>query len=225
MFVEMAYPLCPEAPIYPGLPKDEFLPHTRMQRGDESNTTLIMHFLHNGTHVDAPFHFYDKGKTIDQIPVENFCYERPLLIEKPLGKGGLLQPEDLLAYGPALHEADLLLLCTGYYALRDKAGVYADDFPALSVEAAKLIRTELLQVKAVAIDTLSIESCVWGSRTDFQVHKTLLDSDRYATRPLLVYEDVNMQPVLGRQVDRIYAFPLRLVGLDASPVAIVAEVS
>jgi kynurenine formamidase len=224
MFIEMAYSLSPDAPIFPGLPHDEFTPYTRMSGGGESNTTIVNHFLHNGTHVDAPFHFYDKGKTIDRIPIEDFCYTKPLVVQKMLPKGGLLQPEDMEVCGSSLYEADILLLCTGYHALRLDHDVYMDDFPSLSVEAARLIRTELLNVKAVAIDTLSIESCRLGPQQNFSVHKTLLDSEIYQTRSVLIFEDVNMGPILKRQITRIYAFPLRLIGLDASPVSIVAEV-
>jgi len=224
MFIEMAYPLSPDGPIFPGLPHDEFIPHTRMSEGGESNTTMVKHFLHNGTHVDAPFHFCDRGKTIDQIPIEDFCYTKPLVVQKMLPKGGFFQLHDMEACGASLYEADILLLCTGYHALRYDRAVYMDDFPALSVEAARLIRTELLNVKAVAIDTLSIESCRLGPQKNFTVHKTLLDSNIYSTRPVLIFEDVDMGPILTRQIKRIYAFPLRLTGLDASPVSIVAEV-
>jgi kynurenine formamidase len=108
--------------------------------------------------------------------------------------------------------------------VRGDASVYADDFPSISVETAKLIRTELLNVKAVAIDTLSIESCKLGPQLNFPVHKSLLDSDLYSTRSILIFEDVDMKPVIGKKIHQIYAFPLRLVGLDGSPVTIVAEV-
>jgi kynurenine formamidase len=224
MLVEMSYPLSPDIPVYPGLPRDEFLPHTRMGRGEESNTTVVKHFTHNGTHVDAPFHFYIGGKTIDELPIEDFCYTKPLIVNAPLGKGGLVTPQHLEACGAALREADILLLNTGYFTRRHAAAVYADDFPALSLEAARMIRTELLNVKAVAIDTLSIESATMGGKTDFAVHKALLDGSLHPERSILIYEDVNMAPVLDRPISRIYAFPLRLCGLDGSPVTIVAEV-
>jgi arylformamidase len=225
MFVEMSYPLSPDIPVFPGLPPDEFFPHSRINRGGDSNASMIKHFLHNGTHVDAPYHFDDKGRTIDQIPIEDFVYSKPLLVPKKLGKGGLLTPEDLEACGPELYTADILLICTGYHEIRRDRAAYMDDFPALSAEAARLIRTGLLQVKAVAIDTLSIESCTGGPRQNFLVHKTLLDGELFRTRPLLIFEDVNMGPILGRRVSRIFSFPMRLVGLDASPASIVAEVA
>ena len=82
----------------------------------------------------------------------------------------------------------------------------------------------MLNVKAVAIDTLSIESCVQGPKMDFIVHKSLLSGDLFSTRPLLIYEDVNVGGVLNREIERIFAFPIRFVGLDGSPVSMVAEV-
>lgn len=224
MFIELAYPITPGMPMYPGSPEEEFIPNSRIGQGDAANTTVVKHYLHNGTHVDAPFHFYDKGNTIDLVPLENFTYTNPVVVQKKLGKGGLFQPDDLKKAGSALFAADILFLCSGYYSLRYDAVAYSDNFPALSLEAARMLRSELPLLKAVAIDTLSIESCVDGPEQNFPVHKTLLDGDLYPERPLLIYEDVNVVPILDRPIQRIFAFPLRLVGLDGSPVNMVAEV-
>ncbi len=223
MFIDLSYKLHEQIPTYPGLPMEKFEPHTRMANADESNTTLITHFLHNGTHVDAPFHFYDKGATIDQIPIEDFVYERPLVIQRRLNKSELFQLEHLTSSGDEIHKADILLFYTGYGDLRKDRQVYADDFPSVSEQAAKYIRTELLNVKAVAIDTLSIESATLAPSNNFRVHKTFLDGGSFNTRPVLVYEDVNIGKIASKSIGRIYAFPLRLKGLDASPVTIVAE--
>ena len=224
MFIELSYAIDEDMPVYPESPQEEFIALFRMNEGDEVNTSKIIHFLHNGTHVDAPFHFYDKGQSIDKIPIGNFVYEKPLVIHCSLNKSGLISSNDLKKYGDDIYSADLLLFYTGYCRHRDNTAVYVDDFPALSESAAQFIRTELLNVQAVGIDTLSIESATGGPANHFKVHKTLLDSDLYNTRPLLIYEDVNIGIVAGKTIKRIYAFPLRLRGLEASPVNIVAEI-
>lgn len=223
MLIEMSYPVSPSMPIYPGSPVDEFAPFSRITNGDNANTSLVRLYTHNGTHVDAPFHFYDKGKTIDVLSIEDFSFSKPLMVSMSLSKSALISVENLKAAGNALYDADILLLNTGYYQKRSIPPIYTDDFPSLSVEAAKFIRTELLNVKAVAIDTLSIES-VYGANSKNVVHKTLLASDVYSTRTILIFEDVNFAPVVNRSIARIYAFPIRFVGLDGSPVTIVAEV-
>ena len=63
--------------VYPGdpAPKGERL--VSMDRGDVYNMSAFSMCAHNGTHVDAPFHFINEGKTIDQMPHESFvglCY-------------------------------------------------------------------------------------------------------------------------------------------------------
>lgn len=224
MYIELSYKFDKNMPIYPGSPEEEIVPVTRMKQGNPSNTTSIKHFIHNGTHVDAPFHFYDKGNTIDQIPIEKFVYKKPLIIYKELKKSKLIEVEDLIKYGRELYSADILFFYTGYCKIRNKPDLYVDDFPAISEKTARFIRTELLNIKAVAIDVLSIESAISGPKTNFKVHKTLLDGDLYNTRPLLIYEDVNIGEILDKNIKKVYAFPLRLTGLDGSPVNIVAEI-
>jgi arylformamidase len=224
MFIEMSYPISTDIPVFPGSPKEKFIPYMRISKGDICNSTVLHHFLHNGTHIDSPYHFYSQGKTIDQIPIENFCYTKPLIIHKKLTMGGLIQPEDLKVYGASLYKADILMLCTGYYSLRHNRDDYTNDFPALSLGAAKLIREELLNLKAIAIDSLSIESSKLGPVQNNIVHKTLLAGDIYTTRPVLVFEDVNIGVILEKKVIRILAFPIRLTGMDAAPVSMVAEV-
>jgi kynurenine formamidase len=224
MYIEISYHFSKDMPVYPGSPEEEIIPVDRIKKGSPSNTTIFKHYIHNGTHVDAPFHFYDKGKTIDQIPIEDFVFNNPLVIKKELNKSELLQLEDLKRYGNSLKTADILFFYTGYCNKRNKIEIYADDFPAISEEVAKFIRTELLNVKAVAIDVLSIESAILGPKNNFRVHKTLLDGDLYNTRPLLIFEDVNVGKIADKKIKKVYAFPLRLVGLDGSPVNIVAEI-
>ena len=224
MFLELSHNLTESIPVYPGSPVEKFVPCNRMSAGDFVNSSQITHYLHSGTHVDAPFHFDQHGKTIDELPIEDFVYDHPLVIDRKLNRSQLLKLEDLKPYERELRSADILFIHTGYGELRNQAAVYIDDFPAVSEEAAKFIRTELSSVKAVAIDTLSIESATQAPKHNFKVHKTFLDAGLYPTRPLLIYEDVNIGIMVGKKIRRIYAFPLRLKGLEASPVTIVAEV-
>jgi arylformamidase len=224
VFVELGYEFSEDMPVFPGLPPDRVLPHSRMSDGAESNTTMLHHFIHNGTHVDAPFHFWDGGRTIDQIPLEDFVYEHPALLMRELAKGQLFERRDIESAGVSLEGCDLLMLCSGYWKLRERPEIYCDDFPALSVEAARFVRLELPTVKAVAVDTLSVENPVQGPKSNFMVHRTLLNGDLYQSRPVLAFEDVNLGPLVGRRVRRVYAFPLRWRGLDGSPVNPVAEV-
>ena len=58
--------------VWPGDPKPEKKTLCSMEKGDTINLTAISMCAHNGTHVDAPFHFINEGKRVDDIPLEKF---------------------------------------------------------------------------------------------------------------------------------------------------------
>ena len=56
--------------VYPGDPSPERIRMLSSCKGDACNLTAIRMCAHNGTHVDAPYHFYDDGKTVDQVSLD-----------------------------------------------------------------------------------------------------------------------------------------------------------
>ena len=58
--------------VYPGdpAPAKEIL--QSMETGEVYNLTAFSMCAHNGTHIDAPFHFIKDGKTVDQVSLEAF---------------------------------------------------------------------------------------------------------------------------------------------------------
>jgi arylformamidase len=58
--------------LYPGDPAPEKIVLQSMQQGAEYNLTAFSMCAHNGTHIDAPFHFVKDGKTVDEICLEAF---------------------------------------------------------------------------------------------------------------------------------------------------------
>ena len=53
--------------VYPGDPKPEKKVLKSMANGEVYNLTSFSMCAHNGTHIDAPFHFIKDGKTVDEI--------------------------------------------------------------------------------------------------------------------------------------------------------------
>ena len=56
--------------VYPGDAAPVCEPVRRMADGDPYNLTNFAMCAHNGTHIDAPFHFIRDGKTVDQVTLE-----------------------------------------------------------------------------------------------------------------------------------------------------------
>ena len=53
--------------IYPGDPSPALTSISSMEKGDLYNLSTLSMCLHNGTHVDAPSHFIQGGKTVSEM--------------------------------------------------------------------------------------------------------------------------------------------------------------
>ena len=63
--------------VYPGDPQPEKYTLYSTEAGDLYNLTSFAMCAHNGTHVDAPFHFLPDGKSVEQMDLKIFvgdCY-------------------------------------------------------------------------------------------------------------------------------------------------------
>lgn len=226
VITELSYPFGMYAPVFPTNPKENHYFEMSIGEGDAANISTVLHHLHNGSHVDAPMHFCLDGKGIDEIPIEHFYYESPLLLSLPKEKGMFVTLKDLTAHAAEIEKADLLLLYLHYADLREaNPAQYFDDFPALSYEAARYLRRGFPNLKGIAIDTGSIESCVAGPRDHFPVHHELLDHITEGDyRTLLIYEDMNCKAFLevADLETTVCAFPTRWIGAEAAAVNMVA---
>lgn len=80
--------------VYPGDRGPERLEELRMARGDDYNLTSFAMGAHNGTHVDAPFHFFAEGATVEAIPLEKTV--GPCLVRAVSGRLGGAEAAALL---------------------------------------------------------------------------------------------------------------------------------
>ena len=58
--------------VYAGDPAPEKKQLCSMEKGDLYNLTAFSMCAHNGTHIDAPFHFIKGGKAVDSIGLDTF---------------------------------------------------------------------------------------------------------------------------------------------------------
>ena len=58
--------------VYPGDPKPEKQTLYATAEGDLYNLTAFAMCARNGTHIDAPFHFLNDGKTVDALDLDTF---------------------------------------------------------------------------------------------------------------------------------------------------------
>ena len=86
----------------------------------------------------------------------------------------------------------------------------------------EFIRLQLPKVKAVAIDTLSIENIAHGRENGFRTHKAFLNPE-LSDHTIRIFEDVNPEPIIGKKLLSAFTAPLRIHG-DACICNIVVEI-
>lgn len=203
--IDLSYSLSPASPVWPGEVEPEFKRTSTLDR-DGANVSQICLNVHTETHVDAPNHFYGRGVTIDDIPLESFAgraavYRCP---DKP--KGGEVSLEQVKSSGIELEEKDAFILASGLEELRGKSS-YFREFPVPSTE---LLNWLLEQgIKCYGTDCPSVDPL--GSESH-EKHKLLL-----AEEIPIVENLANLKQISEKEDILFLAFPLKLKGVEASP--------
>jgi kynurenine formamidase len=183
---------------------------------------------HGGTHLDAPVHFSQRGKSADQIPLRQLI--GPGAVVDVSAKAASdpdyrLSLEDLKAWEKkhgAIPSGSILLLRTGWGARwPDKKRYLGDDtpgdasklhFPSYGKEAVEYL-VQQRHIAALGVDTASID---YGPSKDFIVHRTASAAGVPGLENLAELDKV---PEVGAW---IIALPMKIAGGSGGPLRIVA---
>jgi arylformamidase len=224
MFVSLSYVLSEDTPVLLTNPTVKFEPLMRMAKGDITNVTMLHLFSHHGTHMDAPWHWNPAGKTIDQLGFEHLIFDRPKLVDARKRPNYPVDRTDIEPSFSKNDDTDLLMVLSGISLVRESnPEEYTQRFPSFTIDAARFIVDET-RVRAVAMDFGAVDSAESLCAGKAPVHDILLGTNDASSRTLVLVEEANLMPLLGKKVKRVYAIPLMLKGLDASPVNMFAEV-
>jgi kynurenine formamidase len=185
---------------------------------------------HGGTHLDAPIHFGEGRRTMDQIPLEQLM--APAVVIDVTAKSAAdpdyrLTAEDVRQWesrnGP-IGRGSIVLLRTGWgKRWPDRKAYFGDDrpgatdalhFPSYGAEAARLL-VEERGVGALGIDTASID---YGLSRDFVVHRIAAAANVAGLENLANLEQLPERGAL------VIALPMKIAGGSGGPVRIVALV-
>jgi len=210
--IDLSHPLLHGQVCYPGDPGIEVAVQDTIASVGYNITKFSMS-SHQGTHLDAPFHFFDDGKTLDQIPLERF-YGPACLVD--LAPGDCLAPKTPITvemFRP--HEAKFrpgarVIYRTGWDRTYNTPE-YFTDFPTLTLEAARWIAARRIGLLGMDTGTPSTEwqECHWallGPDIDIVVVEGLANLDKLPTEFTFI------------------GFPLNFAGRDGSPIRAVGVV-
>ncbi|MDA1025203.1 MAG: cyclase family protein [Planctomycetota bacterium] len=184
--------------VWPGdtPPTQEFL--WKIADGGTTNLSTLHSSVHVGAHADAPCHYSDGGRSIDEQPLD--LYIGRCEVMRVLGRRGeRIRIEDL----PRTPTEARLLLSTGTF---DGFRVFNQDFSGLEPSLVDYLHEQ--GVRLVGTDAPSV---------DLFHDPKLLAHHRFLANDMAIIEGLALDDVSEGRYELI-APPLRLVGFDGSPV-------
>ena len=175
--------------VYTGdpAPQKEVLSST--EKGDLYNLTAFSMCAHNGTHIDAPFHFIRDGKTVDEI-----CLDSLVGMAYVAEHQGIVSGDDAAEIIKKAKEQDP----------EAAKRILIKGIAEVSSEAAKVFASSEILL-------LGNESQTFGpENAPMEVHMILLGAD------IVLLEGIRLEDV-SEGVYLLSAAPLNLSGADGSP--------
>lgn len=208
-FYDISLPISPSMPVWPGDPPVELTQVTSIPGGDSANISHINMGVHCGTHIDAPKHFIDTGKTIDQIPLEKLI-GKVLVLE--IDASVEVISENVLKAHPAhdllVNSSKVIFKTHNSELWEQNPEVFQEKFVAINTLGATYLSQ--LNLDLIGIDYLSIAPY----DETIQPHLSLLSNE------IVLLEGLKLSGVPGGVYD-LFCLPLNLKGCDGSPARVI----
>ena len=152
--IDLSHPLEHGQLNFPFDPKISVLVHNTVASIGYNITQLTLS-THQGTHLDVPYHFYDDGKTVDQVPLDRFYGPATLIDLAPGSSLPAKTPitvEMLAPHAEKFQPRAKVIYRTGWDRTFGTPECFTD-FPTLTLEAARWIAQR--RIGMLGMDTLT----------------------------------------------------------------------
>jgi arylformamidase len=199
---DISLTISPSLPTWPGDPGLTLEQFEAMDSGAHVNVTKISTSVHMGTHVDAPHHFLNDGRTVEDLPLDVLtgpCYVTQL----PDGIDAITA--EVLDRTEITADMKRVLFGTSnshFWAHGETE--FQEEFVAITEDGAEWLVERGVQL--VGVDYLSVAPFGDSEPT----HKVLLKAG------VVVVEGLNLSMVMRGFYD-LYCLPLKIAGSDGAP--------
>lgn len=167
VWVDLTRPLREGIPVYPGDPLFQARPFAE-HATDGFRGTRWAFGSHTGTHLDAPFHYFVDGETLDSFPVDFFVGDAAVLdlrstvgvdsarfaAPRRVGRPASIEPSDLEPFEPIFDAVPFVFLRVGWAERFGRADFY-NAFPSLTPETADWL-ADFLKLRILGLETPSL---------------------------------------------------------------------
>jgi len=201
--IDISIPLSEKTPVWEG-DKGISVPRVaKIEEGSDFNVSRIELGVHAGTHIDAPFHVFENGLTVDKIPLDALI-GRVQVVEIPDGISVI--DKSCLKKLNFQDGIDRILFKTSnsIYWETDPFS-FNKEYVAINSEGAKYLAD--MDLRLVGVDYFSV-----SSYDDLkQPHLILLDCG------IVLLENIDLGQVVPG-IYKIICLPMKIIGTDGAPV-------
>ena len=211
-FIDLTLPVSEKIPTFPGSPQPIFIQWENI-KDDGYNLELLFLSSHTGTHLDAPYHFLEKGKKIHEISLKRLIINA-ILIKIRKRRDQAITKTDIQKfekkYGKIPNESTIVFW-TGWQKMIKNDSYFVNN-PGLSVTAAKYLISK--KTNLVGIDSPSIDL---GKEKRFLVHHLFAKNDVLIVENLANLDKIKswkfQLAVLPMKLENATGAPVRAVGI------------
>ena len=196
--------------VYPGTDGPVIREACTLEK-DGFRETLLSIFSHVGTHIDAPYHLFQKGASLDSLAPSYFIGKALVIDCRALGDGESIGMAQLEPYREHLDKVDFLLFCTGYDRRFGDAS-YFGNFPCLDDEVLDFVLKG--NYKGIGSDTMSMDPM---SDAELVRHRRFLGA-----KTVINIENLKDLALCGNEPFLFACLPLKYANADGAPARAVA---
>ncbi|MDQ2872711.1 MAG: cyclase family protein [Candidatus Eremiobacteraeota bacterium] len=185
---DLSQPVFTNCPQYPDTnPRPAQIRLFYMQQVQGVNKEIVEISTHTGTHCDAPYHFFDDGKTIDEVPLENYVAPATIFDLRFKTAGSAIERADVEPLASSLERGDVALLNTGFGHKRANTKAFLTQYVWLTGEAADFLVER--GVAGVGIDAVSLGGYGDPAKAG-PAHRAMLGNGKFITEELYFPDEV-----------------------------------
>ena len=173
---------------------------------------LVLFSDHSGTHLDAPYHFFEEGRTMEEVPLEDTVGRGVLIDVADRDQSQAITAEmlqkRLADIGEEIREGDIVLIRAWGKEWNAEGYHHA---AALDISAAKWLAEK--KVKCIGIDLANLDT---NSDMNRPCHMEILSKN------IGIIENLTHLEKLSKPTFFFMGVPLKIKGLSGSPIRAVA---
>lgn len=202
---DISIPITTKMVVWPGDPRVFISKLSSIEIGDDANVSQISMSVHTGTHIDAPHHFINNGKTIEQVPLEKLvgkAYVMSFADEiKVINRQALETHPQIDKLGNC---KKVLFKTSNSSNLEIEQGDFSEDYVGVDKSGAQFLIS--FDLDLIGLDYLSV-ACFKDTE---QPHQIFLNNE------IVLLEGINLSEVPDGFYD-LYCLPLLISGSDGAP--------